>query len=244
MLDLREREFFIYLQNLYLSWCYALTFPQIFHSITVPYHSYKHLHVSPWQGSPECNIGSKGHCLSRVHNFSEVLLDWHGFLTCFLTDLWYPLGINVCYRAVLCFRLLLTLASINLRQSCWLCPFFLVCLKCMSVFLTGQWQKKCCMSYAAALLPSSCSSADKSSCPVVSKCRPCGLDLNITLLNFTAENNVLGTVSREWCSPLSVQAILLPLVLLSHLVLSHTYVSVHTVFITLLIFFSYKSLQL
>lgn len=114
----------------------------------------------------------------------------------------------------------------------------------MSVFLTGQWQKKCCMSYAAALLPSSCSSADKSSCPVVSKCRPCGLDLNITLLNFTAENNVLGTVSREWCSPLSVQAILLPLVLLSHLVLSHTYVSVHTVFITLLIFFSYKSLQL
>lgn len=67
--------------------------------------------------------------------------------------------------------------------------------------------------------------------------RPFGLDLNIALLNFTAENNVLGTVSREWCSSLSAQAILLPLVLLSHLVLSHTYVSVHTAFITLLTFF-------
>ena len=193
-------------------------------------------------------------CLSHVHHFSGVL-DWQQW-TWFLTDLWYPLGINVCYRAVFCVGLFLTSASTNLRQSCWFCPFFLVCLKCMSVFPTGHWEKKCCMSYAAALLPSSCcedaaSSADKSSRPVVLECGPCGLecrplglDLNITLLNFTAENNVLGTVSREWCSSLSVQAILLPLVLLSHLVLSHTYVSIHIVFITLLIFFCYKSLQL
>jgi len=132
----------MYLQNLCRSWCYALS--QIFHLLTDPYHSYKHLHVSPWRGSLVCNIDSKGHCLSPVHHFSGVLLDWQQW-TCFLTDLWYPLGINVCYRAVLCFRLLLTSASMNLGRSCWFCPFLLVCLKCTSVFPTGQWEKKCHM---------------------------------------------------------------------------------------------------
>lgn len=59
----------------------------------------------------------------------------------------------------------------------------------------------------------------------------------MTWLNFTAENNVLWTVSREWYSSLPVQAILLPLVLLSHLLLSHRCVSIHPVFVTLLIYF-------
>lgn len=97
-------------------------------SLTVPNHSSKHLHVSPWQVSLLCNIGSKGHYQSHVHNFSGVLLDWQQW-TWFLTDLWCPLGINVCYRAVLCFGLLHTSAFINLRQSCWVFLFvWNVCL--------------------------------------------------------------------------------------------------------------------
>lgn len=178
-------------------------------------------------------------------SFSRVLLDWQWGIWV-LTDLWHPLRINVRYRAVLYFGLLLTSCSIYLRQRCWVCPFFLFV---WNVIPTGQWGKKCCMSYAVALLPSFCcedaaSSADKSSCSVVLECGPCGLecrrsglDLNITLLNFTAENSVLGTVSREWCSSLLVQAILLPLVLMLRLMLSHTYICVHIVFIRLNFFF-------
>lgn len=95
---------------------------------------------------------------------------------------------------------------------------------------------------AAALLPScledaGAPSAVKSFLSCGLPCRPFGLALNITLLNFTAENNVLGTVSRELCFSLPVQAILFPLVLLSHLLLSHTCVSIHPVFMTPLIYF-------
>lgn len=111
--------------------------------------------MSPWQGTLVCNIDSNRHCLSHVHHFSGVILDWLQW-TWVLTSLWYPLGINGCYRAVLCFGLLLISASINLRQSCWFCPFFLVCLKCMSVFSNRLMGKEmlcaiCCR--LVAILP-------------------------------------------------------------------------------------------
>jgi len=59
--------------------------------------------------------------------------------------------------------------------------------------------------------PSAGPSAEVISVAVLPECRPFGHDIDSTLLNFTAGNSVLKTMSMEWCPSLLVQAVLLTL---------------------------------
>lgn len=142
---------------------------------------------------------------------------WLTTKSLFLTDLSSLLGINACYRVVLCLGILLTLVSTSLRQSCCFCTIFshlfeiyicssngpagkgmqyVIYWNLVAIFLLSGYSIFCWQVICAELL---------------SECRPLVLDLNIPLLNFTAENKALGTVSGEWRSSLAAQAIPLPL---------------------------------
>lgn len=59
---------------------------------------------------------------------------------------------------------------------------------------------------------------------------------NCTLLSVNAGDGVIGATLGGWCPLVSTQDALVALTLLFHLVLSHRHVSIHPVFLPMLIF--------
>lgn len=170
--------------------------------------------------------------------FIELLGFFIALQTSFWSSPSYPSGAISWYGMGLYHRNLLTSGSINLGPSCFpVCWGFFCCLlffffnlfvivcfffvwmhvwnTCLgSIFLLGQQAEVLHLWYAAiSLLSSWC----RVFCwwviyaVVLPECRPFGRDINSTFLNFAAGNSVPKTMSREWCSSLLVQAVLLTL---------------------------------